>query len=152
MLPKYHIILGFFFSSLLFVILPSIGLLNTGVIFLSSFLIDIDHYLLFVVKKRNLNPKKAVEWFFKKKEKYDRIPVKNRNNFYSGFYFLHGFELLVILFLFGLFLSDIFFFILSGFIFHLFLDVLENIFLDKRIDKISIIYDFVKFRKLKEIE
>lgn len=152
MLPKYHIILGFLFSMSLFLIFPSIGLLNAGIIFLSSFLIDIDHYILFVVKKRNLNPKNALKWFFKKKEEYERIPVKDRNNFYSGFYFLHGFELLLILFLLGLFVSNIFFFILIGFIFHLFLDVLENIVLDKRIDKLSIIYDFVKFSKLKEIE
>jgi hypothetical protein len=152
MVPKYHIILGFLFSSILFLICPSITFLSAGIIFLSSFLIDIDHYIYFAFKKRDLSPRRAVKWFFKKKKVFLKIPKEKRNSYYSGFYFLHGLESILILFFLGLFISDIFLFIFIGFLFHLILDFIEEATSDKRIDKISIIYDFIKFKQFKEIE
>jgi hypothetical protein len=152
MLPKYHILLGFIFSSAIFLIFPKVSFFYAGVIFLSSFLIDIDHYIYYILKKRNFNPKKSVKYFFDKKLKMEKIPREERKKYYSGFYFLHGIEPVLVLSLLGTFINKIFFFILFGFSFHLILDFAYLIYKKKRIDKIFIIYDFFKFKKLKEIE
>jgi hypothetical protein len=152
MVPKYHILFGFIFSIILFFVSPQINFLEAGIIFISSFMMDIDHYFYYVLKKKNINPAKAVKWFFDKRKKLKKISPEKRTLYYSGFYFLHGIETLIILFILGIFLSKVFLLIFIGFVFHLFLDHLEQIYYNERMDKISIIYDFIKFRKMKEIE
>lgn len=149
MLPKYHILLGFVFSLALFLIFPSIKLIDAAIIFLSSFLIDADHYIYYILKKKNLSLGKAVNYFLEKRRKLAKLNIKKRNEFYSGFCFLHGIEILIILFIAGLFISKYFLLIFIGFTFHLFLDLLEEIHKELRLDKISVIYDLFKFRKLK---
>ena len=152
MLPKYHILIGFLFSLVLYSIFPEITLLNTGIIFLSSILIDVDHYLYFVFKKRNLSLKKAYFYFIEKKKKLEKMSLKEKRKNYNGFYFLHGLEFLLLVFFLGYFISEIFYFILIGLMLHFFLDYSEMIIDKKRIDKISVIYDFIKFKKLKFLE
>jgi len=51
----------------------------------------------------------------------------------------------------GLFISKYFLFILIGIMLHLFLDITEEIYLGARLDKISIVYDFFKFKRLKRV-
>lgn len=149
MLPKYHIIFGFILSIVLFLIFPSINLLNAGIIFLSSFLIDVDHYIYYALKKRNINPFKSVIYFLKKRKKLMKFNDKKRREFYSAFCFLHGIEILILLLVLGIFISKYFLLIFIGFTFHLYLDLLEERYKNLRMDKISIIYDYLKFRKLK---
>lgn len=151
MVPKKHILFGFIFS-LLILLIFKFSIFSCTIIFLSSFLIDVDHYFYFVFKKKNLNPKKAVKFFFSKKYKMEKVPKNQRKNYYTGFYFLHGIETLALMFILGKFVSPIFFLIFIGFSFHLLLDWFEEISHEKRIDKISLIYDLLKFRRLKEIE
>jgi hypothetical protein len=148
-LPKYHILLGFIFSLALFFIFPSIKLIGAGIIFLSSFLIDVDHYIYYVLKKKDTNFKKSVNYFLIKRKKLIKIKIEERNKLYSGFCFLHGIESFIILFLAGIFISRYFLFVLFGFAFHLFLDIFQEIHENLRIDKISVIYDWLKFKKLK---
>ena len=152
MLPKYHILLGFIFSLTLFLIFPTIDLLSAGIIFLSSFLVDTDHYIYYVIKKKKINPKKAVNYFLEKRRQFVEMGSKRRREFYSCFCFLHGIEILVILFVAGIFISEYFLLIFIGFTFHLFLDVLEEMHFGLRLDKISIVYDWIKFKKLKYLE
>ena len=57
--------------------------------------------------------------------------------------------IVIILFIAGIFISKYFLLVFIGFTFHLFLDILEEIHNNLRIDKISIIYDWFKFKKLK---
>ncbi|MDP2673070.1 MAG: hypothetical protein Q8O84_04625, partial [Nanoarchaeota archaeon] len=59
MLPKYHVLFGFLFSLILFLIFPFIGLSGFLIIFISSVLIDIDHYLFYVFKNRIFSINKA---------------------------------------------------------------------------------------------
>lgn len=77
---------------------------------------------------------------------------KQRTKVYSGWCFLHGIEILIILFLLGIFISKYFFLIFIGVTFHFFLDLIEEIYFGWRIDKISVIYDYFKFKKLKLLE
>ena len=54
MYPKHHILLGFIFSVFVFILFPKIGILGVSIIFLSSFLIDVDHYIGYAIRKRDL--------------------------------------------------------------------------------------------------
>lgn len=152
MIPKYHILLGFVFSIVLFLIFPGIGLIGTSIIFLSSFLIDTDHYIYYALKEKDISPIKSIKYFFAKRKKLINMNAKKRNEFYSGFCFLHGIEILILLLIAGIFVSRYFLFILLGFAFHIFLDISEEIYRGIRIDKISVIYDWFKFKRLKFLE
>lgn len=134
MLPKYHILFGFLFSLILYLLFPFVGLLGFLTIFLSSFLIDIDHYLYYVFKKKDLNLKSAYYFFIKK-------PKIN-----PAMYFLHGIEVLSILFILGLFLNNLFLFIFIGFVFHLFLDVIWMVYFGFGLSKISLIWDLARLK------
>jgi hypothetical protein len=152
MLPKYYICLGFILSVILFLIFPGINLAGAGIIFLSSFLIDVDHYIYYVFRKKDINLRKSVNYFLLKRKKLIKMNVGERKMVYSGFYFLHGIEILAVFFIAGIFLSKYFLFIFIGFSFHIFLDLLEEIYESLRLDKISVIYDWFKFKKLKFLE
>lgn len=151
MYPSQHIFLGAFFSIILFLLFPQIGFIGAGLIFLSSFAIDVDHYLFYVYKKKDINFRKSRLWYFSRKPPYKKMSREQRNKHYHGFYFLHGLETVALLFLLG-FLHRFFFFIFVGISFHLLLDYMEQPIFHDRIDKFSSIHDFLKFKKLKIID
>ena len=144
MLPKYHILLGFIFSLILYLIFPFIGFLGFFIIFFSSFLIDVDHYLYYIFKKKDFNLKKAYKYFFEKRKKIISSTKFVNDVPNPAMYFFHGIEILLVLFILGIFISKNFLFIFIGFSFHLFLDILEQIYYGFRIAKISLVYDFIK--------
>jgi hypothetical protein len=152
MYPKYHIFFGLILSAVLFLIFPNyIGLIGAGIIFFSSFLIDVDHYIYYVIKNKSLSLKKAFNYFSNARDKMLKFTFEKRKNYYSGFCFFHGIEWLIILFVLGIFLSKYFLFIGIGFLLHLSLDWIEEYNKSPRMDKISVIYDFFKFKKFKRI-
>ena len=149
MLPKYHILLGFIFSAILFLIFPSINIISAGVIFLSSFLIDVDHYIYYVFKKKDFSLKRAYKWFVEKNNRLSRLGPRKKRKYKFPILFFHNFELIIFLILFSL-LNIIFLYILIGFLFHLLLDYLKMIYdKDLLLLKISIIYVLItnKFKK-----
>lgn len=152
MLPRQHLIFGIIFSTICLIIFPQIGFIGFFIIIISTVLIDIDHYLYFVYKKKSWNLKHAYDWFIETGKKFYALPKEERDKFYLGLCFLHGIEILFILSILGIFISKYFLFIFIGFSFHLFLDVVYQISQKKRITKISLVHDFLKFRKLKLIE
>jgi len=113
MLPKWHIILGFIFSLLVWAVFPQIKLGGFIIIFLSSFLVDIDHYLLYCLNKKNFSIKSAYIY-------YRNLPKKHK----PIMHFFHTIEFAVAIALLGLYLK-VFFMIFIGFIFHSFLDIAE---------------------------
>ena len=143
MLPKYHILFGFLFASFLFIFFPFISLLGFFIIFFSSVLIDVDHYLFYVFKNNIFSIKKAYTYFYEKRKKLLAKGLKEKK-INPLMYLFHGIEILFVLFILGLFANKIFLFIFMGFSFHLFLDVLEQIYYGFRIAKVSLIYDFIK--------
>lgn len=96
--------------------------------------------------------KKAYLWFRIGSKKLNKLSKKQRSQFYQGFSFLHGFEILLLILIVGFFISEIFYFIFIGFTLHLFLDLIYQRTLHNRFDKYSIIYDFIKYKKLRFIE
>ena len=151
MLPNIHLTLGAIYSYVLFLLFPEIGVLGFLIIFFSSFLIDIDHYIYYVFKKKNLHPIRAIKWFFKNRDILSSYSKQERREFYTGLYFLHGIEILLVLILL-VFVSEYFLYVLIGFGFHIFLDLIETLSSKNRLSKISIINDFLNSKKLKHIE
>lgn len=62
MLPKWHLLFGAIFSLILYLIFPQIGIFNISLIFLSSILIDFDHYLWTIKRKKYFNLKEVYLW------------------------------------------------------------------------------------------
>ncbi|MFA5992300.1 MAG: hypothetical protein WC796_01170 [Candidatus Pacearchaeota archaeon] len=163
MLPKVHVIIGLLFSIVVYFLFPSIGILGLLIIFLSSFLIDVDHYIYFVLKKHNLSLIKAYRWF-RKHEKLKELLSKDPSikqkikNYHFGFFFLHGIEaILVLLVLFYFTKSLIFIEVVLGFIIHQILDFIELYKFDKqygvsRYYKMSFLYTWITQKNKKPVE
>lgn len=152
MRPHKHIFYGAIFSVLIYLIFPGIKLGGLLILFLSTFLIDIDHYTYYVLKKRDLNPIRAFKWHMENFRKYHSLPEEERKNFFGGLYMFHGMEFLIILFIVGVFLYKPIVLVFIGFLFHLFLDLYAEFCYKGRTIKLSFIIDFINARKLKNID
>lgn len=148
MFPSQHFLIGAVFAILLYLAFPSIGVYGVLIILASTVLIDIDHYLYYVYEKGSLNLFKAYRWFRVKHSYWLTLSREERNKHKGIIYFLHGIETQVIWLLLGIFVNKIFLYILIGFLFHLFLDLVDARRFHDRIDKLSVIYDWLKFKKL----
>jgi len=150
---QYHFFFGIVFTTVLYSLFsPIISIFGLLIIFLSSFLVDVDHYFYYVYKKRNLNLISAYKWYVKNARKFRFMPKEERRQVYLGFYIFHGIEPLVILFFLGFYLSPIFNFLLIGLLFHLFTDLVSEIILKQRIDKISVIMNFFITKNHKNLD
>jgi len=151
MLPRIHFILSLFLAIILFYFFPIIGIFGAVIIFISGFLIDVDHYIFYVFAEKDFNLKKAYNWFLIRGKEMRKLPIEERIKHKNEILFLHGIEPLILL----LFLSLIwlpFIFILIGFSFHLVLDVYDELRVGRKMDKISIIWDIIKYKKLKKLD
>ena len=63
MLPYEHFIYGFFVAAGIHYFFPQITVLGAAIIFIVSWGIDVDHYLFYVFKKRDLNLRRAYHFF-----------------------------------------------------------------------------------------
>ncbi|MBU3906862.1 MAG: hypothetical protein KKA64_01295 [Nanoarchaeota archaeon] len=152
MFPKSHILFGLLFALVILYAFPQTGIIGFFIIFLSSFLIDVDHYLTYVQKKRDWSLKNAYNWHCNLNKKFLSLTRAKRNKTYIALCFLHSIESLIILYFLGFFVSKYFLYVSLGFAFHLSLDIIGDQFYHDRVDKTSAIYDFFKFKKLKRLE
>lgn len=151
MYPKYHFLIGILFCGLLLLFFPNI---NTGgilLILVSTVLVDIDHYIYFVYKKKSLSLKRAYFWF--KQIKLIWLRKSNKKEMYSYKWpvlFLHNIEfLLLTLILFFFYPSFGFLFI--GLLLHFFLDFLDNLYYRFPLTtKFSLIYILIRNQNKKE--
>ena len=147
MLPSKHFIFGLIFTGFLYFIFPKINFIGFLIIIFSTFLIDVDHYLYYAYKKKNFSLRNAYKWFIGHEKKLLSLPWKQRNKFQTGFSFLHGIEILFILLILWIFVSKYFLFVFVGFAFHLLLDSIEQTTYWDRISKVSLVNDYLMFRK-----
>jgi hypothetical protein len=155
MYPKYHVILGLLFSLVVLYFFPGISLMQASIIFFSSFLIDVDHYIDYAFRKKDFGIgglRRAYRWHINAVKKIRALPRASRNKIYTCICFLHGIEILALLALWGFLVSEIFLLIFIGFIFHLMLDLIYEPFFWDRLDKISLAYDYSKFKKLNFVD
>jgi|TARA_Y100000310_G_scaffold131413_1_gene130616 hypothetical protein len=121
MYPSQHLILGIAFATILFNIFPQITLIGFFLIVLSAFFIDVDHYLFYVYKNKNISLKNAYKWFIKKEKKYKKLSIKERKKYKNDIFIFHGIEFWIFLAILS-FIHNYFFFIFIGIMFHMFLD------------------------------
>ena len=142
---KQHIFFGFVFAAALFLLFPKINYFGFSIIILSSVLIDFDHYLFYIYKKKDFNLKKAYHLFIQE-DKYCRsLPWEERNKLPRKIFIFHGIEVLIIL-IFLSFAFNYFIFIFVGFGFHLLLDLVDQTTYWEKTLKVSIIYDIIKYK------
>ena len=146
MFPKTHIIVNFFISlPLLFVINPVFVL----IFFLSSFLIDVDHYLYYIVQENSFSLKKAYNWFVMRDSKWRKLSTKERRKYAYSLLIFHGLEIILLLSL----LTTIYYpflFIALGLFVHLAEDAIEEVPLGVIERKLFFVYSlYVYFTKTK---
>ncbi len=124
MKPLEHLIFGMVFALILFVIFPQISLIGFFLIVASTVLIDVDHYIYYAYTKKDWSLKNAYNWFIKNGKKYHKLSENQKKDIYFGICFLHGIEAIIILFAFSFYFT-FFLFIITGFIFHQFLDFID---------------------------
>jgi hypothetical protein len=144
MYPKYHIIFGAIITLIIYLIIP-ITLLQATIIFFSSVLIDFDHYLLYILKKKNLSLKKAIKLFVNDREKF--LKLKEKSKFKYHIIIFHGVEFWIILLILAQFYSVIYY-VLIGILIHMVFDLIEVIYLKMPIyTKISQILVYLRNKK-----
>ncbi len=116
MYPKWHIILGAIFTLVLWAFFPGTEWYFMLVLFLSSFLIDFDHYMTFVWKKGSWSLSEAIDYCMKQKE--IMIAEQRRGIFVKGdFHLFHTIEFHAFVLALG-FVYPVFMYVFAGMIFH----------------------------------
>lgn len=150
MFPKTHIIINLIISLILLFFLPPLGVL---IFFLSSFLIDIDHYLYYVLMKKRFSLKSAYNWFVITGNRMKQLSPKEIKKHKQCVLIFHGIEPIIILCLLTKFFP-ILIYIVLGFIIHLIEDLIVEHGTGIAHYKGSIIYSFydhILKRKLKHL-
>ncbi len=123
MLPKSHILLGFAFACVL-VYFFNFSILAGLIIFLSSFLIDIDHYIVYIFKKKDFNLKNAYNYWITRSKKWRKLTLEQKYLYKITPFFFHGIEFILLLLLL-FFISKTFLWIFLGVFFHMFIDYVD---------------------------
>jgi hypothetical protein len=118
MYVKYHVFYGLIFSALVYFIFPQINLFGALIIFSSSILIDFDHYLIYVFRKKDLSIKKAYWYCRYLGDKYRNLPKKTAEKVHTPLAWFHSIEALIIINLISL-IFPIFWFVFIGMVFHI---------------------------------
>jgi hypothetical protein len=123
MLPRWHVILGAVFTFIFSIIFPNVQVFYLALMFLSTFLIDFDHYVVATMKNRHISLIRAFRY-------YDLRRVKEEENKSRGirekgdFHLFHTIEFHLIVLALG-FLWGGFFYIFIGMVFHSLVDIID---------------------------
>ncbi len=116
MLPKWHVFLGLVFSLVLWAFFPDIRWYFILVLFLSSVLIDFDHYMTFIWKKGSWSLPDAFDYYIKQIDTI--ISERKRGIIRKGdFIIFHTIEFHAVVLALG-FLYPVFLYVLAGMVFH----------------------------------
>jgi len=122
---KWHLIVGLSVSFIL-VQFFNFSWIAGLIVFLSSWLIDFDHYFWIGTESKNWNPIKAIKWRIRFVPKWRKLSYIERSKFKRGVFIFHGVEFWSIILTLSFFYS-IFFFVLIGIGIHMILDWIELI-------------------------
>jgi len=123
MLPRYHIIIGLILASIFYFIFNT-PLILSLVLFFSSFLVDVDHYIYYIFFKKSLNLIKAYNFFRESEKKWFKMPPEKRERYKRVIVYFHDIIFLSFILILSL-ASNVFLFIFIGFLVHLLVDLLE---------------------------
>ena len=153
MLPKSHIILGAISTlALRLLLFAKINFFYAIIIFLSTFLIDFDHYLYYAAKKKDLSLKRAYAWFVKHRDQIRSLKPSEREKYKRGIFIFHGIECIALLALLT-YIHPLFAFVLIGVIIHMLFDFID-LYTSKEpmYIKVSQIYVYMRNRGKKELD
>jgi hypothetical protein len=120
MLVKNHIKINLFLGLiLLFFIKPAYVL----IIFLSSVLIDFDHYLYYIFKKKRFSLKSAYNWYLIERKRFHNLSIEEKKKHRYFIFMFHGLEVLLILFLLSNY-YPLLFLVFMGFTIHIVEDLI----------------------------
>jgi len=122
---KWHFLFGFVVSYAL-VYFFNFSLSSGLVIFLSSWLIDIDHYPWYVFEMKDWNFLGALRWYRKYAPKWFALSRREKERFRRGVFVFHGLFFWIVLGVLSFFYS-VFFWILIGVGIHMALDFVDLI-------------------------
>lgn len=122
MIPRWHILYGLIFTIALWFAVPKIPALYLALVFLSSFLIDFDHYAAYVIKKNDMNLKKSFD-YHDKMLRIEMAEIKRGIKKKSDFHLFHTIEFHILIGIIAIF-SAPFFYIFIGMVFHSLLDLI----------------------------
>ena len=122
MLPKWHIFWGAIFTLIIWFFARDLEPVYLLLIFLSTFLIDFDHYLVAVRKNKSLSFKHSLIFFKDNNEKELSDHKKGKRN-RGHFFIFHTIEFHILVVLLGLLWIG-FFYVFIGMVFHSLLDLL----------------------------
>lgn len=105
-----HALFALIFAAVLY---PFIGIYSV-VVFLSGFVFDVDHYIYYVIKKRDFN---FVNGYF-----YHVPGSKVHESHRDSLHIFHTWEVWLLLFILTFLIHEIFLFILLGLLFHMIFD------------------------------
>jgi hypothetical protein len=147
MLPKWHLLWGVVLSSiLLFTPLP---ITSIAIIFISSILIDLDHYSRYILITKKFSLKKFWNWSMDRRNRWKKLSPKEKKKYSKPVFILHNIEFLFILTLLS-HISQIFFLIFLGILFHLLSDFVHAFYKKHSLStKFSLIY-VLNFNKSKK--
>lgn len=117
---KKHILIGFVISYSL-VYFFNFSLLAGLIIFLSSWLIDGDHYIWYALEMKDWNPLHAINWHRKSIPKWFKLSIKEREKFRRGVFLCHGIIFWIVLAVLS-FVHEFFLWILIGVAIHMVAD------------------------------
>jgi len=126
MLPRYHVILGAVFSALLY---PLLGW-NVLIVFIATFITDIDHFFIYVKLRKSINPFKAYKFFVES----DCCRKPDIHNLSKKLYIFHSIWFYVILGMLSLF-SKFILLTFIGVMFHAFLDFVSYLYIKTTLTK-----------------
>ncbi len=118
---KWHLLFGFTISYIL-VQFFEFSLFSGLIIFLSSWMIDIDHYFWYLFEMKGKNPIKALMWYNKNIDKWFKMSFKEREKFKRGVFIFHTIGFWTLLFILSFF-HPIFLWILIGVMTHMAADL-----------------------------
>ena len=102
MLPKYHVIIGAI-ATLIIQVVFQLTILQSLIIFFSSFLIDADHYLIYALKKKDWSLKNSRKYFFKRRKRWIKLSNKEKKQYKRPIYIFHGIEFWILLIILSLY-------------------------------------------------
>ena len=123
MLPRTHIIFGLLFAAGVFFVFH-ISFISASLIFLSSFLIDLDHYIYGAYKKKTLRLTKIYSFFIGQRQKWRSLSYEQKKKSEFPILIFHGAEFFLLILLLSLKLPILLFVFLGG-IFHMLLDYMD---------------------------
>lgn len=86
---KHHLLIGFI-ASIILVKSFNLSLVTGLIIFLASWLIDIDHYFWYGFSTKDWNPIHAIRWYIKSVPKWRKLSLKEKEKFKREVFICHS--------------------------------------------------------------